>query len=215
MMVLIALAAGYLIGSVPFGYLAGRARGVDVRKSGSGNIGATNVLRVLGRKWGLLVFACDVLKGFISVRLAMWYGQSLLRSDLSAYSHWFPSTLAIAAGIGCILGHTFTFWLGFKGGKGVATSAGVLLGLMPLVTLCLVSVWALVFFTTRYVSLASLVVAILLPIAVLLRMLAGGGRDWPTFYFSIAIMLLVIVRHRANIQRLIAGTENRFERPSN
>ena len=201
---IIAAIAGYLLGSCPNGYLVSRARGVDIRQHGSGNIGATNVLRVLGKKWGYLVFALDCLKGFLAVRLAfalvamgsLWAGQREI--------------IGIVAGVACILGHTFPVWLRFRGGKGVATSAGVLLGLMPLAMISVLAVWIVLFQLTRYVSLASIGGAVALPIVVLLflrlRLLTGSS----LLPFSILIAAVVIWRHRSNIQRLMQGTESRF-----
>jgi len=194
--------AGYLLGSIPTGYLAARSRGIDIRRHGSGNIGATNVFRILGRKMGLLVFAGDVVKGVIAVRLAIW----------AAHSASLPSAqvAGMVAAICCVLGHSFPCWLRFKGGKGVATSAGVLIGLVPLETLVILTVWAIVFFTTRYVSLASILASITLPIAVIVHLTPRVAGTSPLFYFTLAMAILVVWRHRANIRRLISGEENRF-----
>jgi glycerol-3-phosphate acyltransferase PlsY len=193
--VIIAL-VGYLLGSIPFGYLVGRAKGVDIRQHGSGNIGATNVLRTLGRGPGVFVFVCDALKGLAAVQFA-----TLLTHHTSA---------EIIAAVCCILGHNFPCWLRFKGGKGIATSTGALIGMLPLATLIGAAVWAGVFFSTRFVSLASIVAAFSLPITVglLIKFMHHGDRT--LFYFSIVIALLAIWRHWANIQRLLRGTENRF-----
>lgn len=191
--------AGYLLGSIPFGLLVARFRGIDIREHGSGNIGATNVWRVLGRKWGLLVFALDALKGWLAVDLAM---------------RWLPAPgpegavlSGLAAALACVLGHSFPVWLRFRGGKGVATTAGILVSLMPLAAGVALVVWGAVFFLGRYVSLASIAAAVALPLGVALL---GGGRY--LLAFSVIVAALVIWRHRSNIQRLRAGTENRFER---
>jgi glycerol-3-phosphate acyltransferase PlsY len=197
---------GYLFGSFPAGYFAGRLAGVDVRTVGSGNIGATNVLRVLGKKWGYPVFAIDALKGFAAVRAAF----SLVRywDGAKPYGEY----LAILAAMMAVAGHTFPVWLGFKGGKGVATSAGALIGLMPLAVPLVFLVWVVVFETTRYVSLASIIAAISLPIV------AGLLAHWKfvdtaaLIYFSLLITLLVLWRHRSNFSRLLKGTEQRFTR---
>ena len=201
----VAILVGYLLGSIPFGFVVSKCRGIDIRQHGSGNIGATNVFRTLGRNWGVLVFALDVLKGVVAVQFAMKY--------LAAAS--FPSMgcqmaadqLGIMAGLGCFLGHCFPVWLGFKGGKGVAVGAGVLLGLMPMVTVIGLVIWGIVYKTSRYVSLASVIAAISLPVIVW----ALERRVGAIFWFTLAISLLAFWRHRGNIQRLLAGTESRFE----
>jgi glycerol-3-phosphate acyltransferase PlsY len=197
---------GYLFGSFPAGYLAGRIAGIDVRTVGSGNIGATNVLRVLGKPWGYAVFFVDAFKGFAAVRLAFFVVQQ--SPLLKPYAEYF----AILTGAMCIVGHNFPVWLGFKGGKGVATSAGTLFGLMPLVVPVILVIWVIVFETTRYVSVASMMAAISLPLVVglflRLRFLDGPA----LLYFSTAIALLVLWRHRSNFSRLLKGTEQRFTR---
>jgi glycerol-3-phosphate acyltransferase PlsY len=197
---------GYLFGSFPAGYLAGRLAGIDVRTVGSGNIGATNVLRVLGKRWGYAVFAVDAFKGFAAVRLALFFVQHLPLAK--PYAEYF----AILTGAMCILGHNFPVWLRFKGGKGVATSAGALFGLMPVVVVVIFLLWIIAFETTRYVSVASMVAAISLPLVVglflRLKFLDGAA----LLYFSAAIALLVLWRHRSNFSRLLKGTEQRFTR---
>ncbi len=191
--VIIAFLASYILGATPFGFLAGKLCKMDIRDHGSGNIGATNVWRVLGMRVGLPVFALDFLKGLIPVLVARKYCPC--------------DGLAIAAGMGAILGHNFTFWLGFKGGKGVATSAGVMFGLMPEVTAIALVTWMAVFHTTRYVAVASIVAALLLPVLALWK--PGYG---PIFWLALVVGSLSIWRHRGNIKRLRDGTENRFER---
>ena len=199
-------ALGYLFGSFPAGYIAGRMAGVDVRTLGSGNIGATNVLRVLGKRWGYTVFFIDAFKGFAAVRLAFFLVKGLPAAQ--PYAEYF----AILTAVMCIVGHTFPVWLGFKGGKGVATSAGALFGLMPLVVPFVVLIWVVAFETTRYVSVASIVAAISLPIVVGLS-LRWKFLEGPAFlYFSILIGLLVLWSHRSNFSRLLNGTEQRFTR---
>lgn len=205
--------AAYLIGSIPFGYLAGKLAGIDIREHGSKNIGATNVWRVLGKNWGLPTFLCDVAKGWVAVILGFW----LARQTPDAFRD--PAFAGIVAAVGCIVGHNFPVWLRFKGGKGVATSLGVIFGMMPLVSLIIFAIWGLVFKTTRYVSLASLLAAIALPLTVVVLMLFGPANGWASvhgwgyFYFAVAAALLVIRRHRENITRLRSGTENRFGTP--
>jgi glycerol-3-phosphate acyltransferase PlsY len=199
---------GYLLGSCPNGYLVANSRGLDIRQHGSGNIGATNVLRVLGKKWGYLVFFLDALKGFAAVRLAFLMGNNAVPALAR------PELIGIAAALACILGHTFPVWLRFRGGKGVATSAGVLLGLMPLAVFSVLAVWLLLFKTTRYVSVASIGAAAALPIFVAIYLhvaLLAGAILLP---FSILIAAVVVWRHRSNIQRLFQGTEQRFSQKS-
>jgi glycerol-3-phosphate acyltransferase PlsY len=202
---LLTATVGYLLGSFPSGLIISRARGLDIRKHGSGNIGATNVLRVLGKKWGYLVFGLDALKGFAAVRIAfamaVGAGPATTQREL----------VAIAGGLACILGHTFPIWLRFRGGKGVATSAGVLLGLMPLAVLSVFAVWVILFRFTRYVSIASIGAAVALPFFVLLYLrldLLTGAILLP---FSILIAGVVVWRHRSNMKRLFQGKEQRFD----
>ena len=201
---ILATAIGYLLGSCPSGLLVSRARGVDIRRHGSGNIGATNVLRVLGKRWGYLVFALDALKGSAAVWIA--FGLASAINPGGPYRE----VVGIAGGLACILGHTFPVWLRFRGGKGVATSAGVLLGLMPVAVVSVFAVWLVLFKSTRYVSLASIGAAFALPLFVILylriKMLTGPS----LLPFSILIAGVVIWRHRSNIQRLFRGNEQRF-----
>ncbi|MEY2489209.1 MAG: acyl phosphate:glycerol-3-phosphate acyltransferase [Verrucomicrobiota bacterium] len=197
---------GYLFGSFPAGYFAGRIAGVDVRSTGSGNIGATNVLRVLGKRWGYAVFFVDAFKGLAAVRIAFFLAEHLS----SARSH--AVYFAILAAVMCVVGHTFPVWLRFKGGKGVATSAGAVFGLMPLAAVIIFLVWVVVFEITRYVSVASLVAASALPVAVALllhwEIIEGVG----LLYFSTTLAILVVWSHRSNFSRLLKGTEQRFTR---
>jgi glycerol-3-phosphate acyltransferase PlsY len=196
--------AAYLLGSIPFGLLVSKSQGLDIREHGSRNIGATNVWRVMGRKWGLFTFACDVGKGLVAVLIGKWiagrWGSGVLAPDYAG----------IAAAMGCILGHNFPLWLGFKGGKGVATSLGVIFGMMPLAAVLVFAIWGVVFKVSRYVSLASLLAAVALPVVVIALLFTGWLHGWGNFYFAVAAALLVIRRHRTNIARLVAGTENRF-----
>jgi len=198
---------GYLLGSIPFGLLAAALCGIDIRKHGSGNIGATNVLRTLGKKWGIPVFALDLLKGAAAVQAAQ-------RLFIGIGAGWHPSAagLGIVAGIACILGHNFPIWLGFKGGKGVAASAGVLLGLAPLAVVAAMAAWLAVFYLSRYVSLASIVAALVVPAAVwAVSHLEGRPLD-AIFWTSLVVAALALWRHKSNIQRLMAGNEHRFEK---
>lgn len=194
----------YLLGSIPFGYLAGRLCGVDIRTKGSGNIGATNALRVLGKKWGYAVFLLDFLKAWLPVKLALGWGIALMVHPASA-----PGALA---GLCALLGHSFPVWLGFKGGKGIASSAGVIVGLfsLPVFLICL-GLWLLLFTATRYVSVASIVASAALPVAVF-TLYRLHRADWLGLTVSVVMAALAIWRHRSNIVRLRAGTEPRFER---
>lgn len=197
---------GYLFGSFPAGYLAGRIVGVDVRTQGSGNIGATNVLRVLGKGWGYVVFFLDAFKGFAAVRLTFFLTQRM--PSTQPYAEYF----AILSAVMCVVGHTYPIWLGFKGGKGVATSAGALFGLMPLAAIIGMFIWIVTFEISRFVSVASLIAACALPAVVGLlihwKMIEGRG----LLYFSFFIAVLVVWRHRSNFSRLLKGTEQRFVR---
>jgi glycerol-3-phosphate acyltransferase PlsY len=184
-----ALVFGYLLGSIPFGLLITRAAGLgDVRKIGSGNIGATNVLRTGNRGLAALTLLLDALKGTAAVLIAGWWGLDY----------------AIAAGLGAFLGHLFPVWLGFKGGKGVATYLGVLIGLAWQGALVFAAVWLAIAFATRYSSLAALVAAVVVPIALYLL---GYGQAAVLFTL---LSLIVITKHRANISRLMAGTESKI-----
>jgi glycerol-3-phosphate acyltransferase PlsY len=200
------LIVSYFLGSIPFGYLAGRLAGIDIRKSGSGNIGATNVVRVLGKAYGYPVFFLDFLKGLAAVKLSVLI---VARVQLEWSS---PEILGILAAIFSVTGHCFPVWLKFRGGKGIATSAGALFGLMPLATLVGLAVWVVVFWLTRYVSLASMAAAVALPlvIAILARLNQAYGKA--LFCSSLCIAAVVIWRHHSNLSRLIRGTEPRFTR---
>jgi len=198
----------YLIGSIPIGFLAAKARGVDIRKVGSGNIGATNVIRTLGKRIGMGVLLGDVLKGWLAVAVvaeAVYLVFSPPNVDMALQPNY--GTLRIIAGISAILGHNFTCWLGFKGGKGVATTGGVLIAWLPVTFLVIIAVWVALVFITRYVSLASVIAAAVLPIA---TWQLNGHKEM--IVISGVVGALVIFQHRSNIQRLLAGTENRFER---
>ena len=183
----------YLIGSIPFGLLVGKMNGVDIRTKGSGNIGATNVLRVVGKGWGIFTLFLDGLKGFIpAFFFPIWGG---LNPDSS-----------VLFGTAALLGHTFPVYLHFKGGKGVATGAGMLLGIAPTAMGLAVLFWAATMFLFRYVSLASIVAALTAAIAVWVQ---TPERLVVNLVVTI-LALLVIWLHRSNIQRLLNGTENRF-----
>ncbi|MFO0865454.1 MAG: glycerol-3-phosphate 1-O-acyltransferase PlsY [Gemmataceae bacterium] len=195
---------GYLLGAVPFGYLVARARGVDIFAHGSGNIGATNVGRVLGRKFGILVFALDFLKGVAPTAIAVSL-RGRLAEDSWAGHGWLEVGTAIAA----FLGHCFPIYLGFRGGKGVATGAGTVAVLFPEATAAAILAWFVVAQATRFVSLASIIAVVVL-IAVHL-MLAGFDPANPRTLYATAGGAFVILRHRTNVRRLWLGTENRFQ----
>jgi glycerol-3-phosphate acyltransferase PlsY len=196
---------GYLVGSVPFGYIAGRLAGVDIRKIGSSNVGATNVVRTLGKRFGYPVFLLDLLKGVAAVEMSI-----LVFNHSSAQIS--RELCAIVGGACCVVGHLFPIWLGFKGGKGVATSGGVIFGLMPLVALVMAFVWIVVFQTTRYVSLASIAAVIAMPVAAGAMLYFGKLHAPVLFYFSLCLAAVVVVRHRSNFSRLASGAEQRFQR---
>jgi glycerol-3-phosphate acyltransferase PlsY len=203
------IVVAYLLGSVPFAFLIARAYGKDLRTIGSGNIGATNLARALGRKWGYVCFALDVLKGFIPMVAVRAIAGTPERPTLLA--------LWLAVGVAAILGHVFSVFLGFKGGKGVATSFGVALGLWPFFTipaLIALAVWVATVLIWRYVSLASICGAASFAVALLIGVLIvpdwTASRLWPLLIAGMGIPVMVIVRHRENIKRLAAGTESKI-----
>jgi glycerol-3-phosphate acyltransferase PlsY len=192
---------GYLLGSAPTGYLVGRVRGVDILKEGSGNMGATNTFRVLGKKAGATVLIVDLLKG-----LCACVAIPLIGAALPGEAR--PEVFKVVAGITAILGHNYTCWLGFRGGKGIATSAGVLIALTPIALLILLAVWGLSFWISKYVSLASILAAVALPIATVSLDRSPLLVGVTTFMAAMAIY-----KHRTNIRRLLDGTEHRFGKP--
>ncbi len=200
------LVGSYLLGSIPFGYLAGRLVRIDIRQAGSGIFGATNVVRILGKRYGYPVFALDVLKGFGPVKIAMLMAPGRPPEWNS------PEIFGILAAMCSVLGHLYPPWLKFKGGKGVATSAGALLALTPVATLIGVAIWIIVFWLTRYVSLASITAAVVLPIVILVVGSQDQNKRKPLVYSSACVAAVVIWRHRSNLSRLIRGTEPRFTR---
>ncbi len=217
----------FLLGSIPFGLLIAKAKGIDIRQHGSGNIGATNVLRVVGKKYGITCLVLDALKGLIptiiGISLIRFVGMKnpMMISALDPFSAEFPMLTAqvmqVVTGLCAILGHNYSPWVGFKGGKGIATSAGVLIAMMPAAIVILLVVWLLVFLISRYVSLASIVTAGVLPLITLWGSwfhgkIQNGTWNKPLFVFTIIIAVLAIWKHRSNIQRLRQGTENRFQR---
>ncbi len=197
-MTILAALLAYIVGAVPFGYLVAKSRGVDIFAAGSGNIGATNVGRVLGRKYGLLVFALDFLKGAGPTLAARLYEGR-------------DGNVAVAVGFASIVGHMFPVFLRFRGGKGVATGFGVVAMLLPAATAVAAVTWATLVSTTRYMSLASIVAGFVLAglrIAMVPQPFGKGERTLTLF--AILVAVLVAVRHRANLTRLVAGRENRL-----
>jgi len=219
--VLIIVAVSYLLGSIPFGYLLVRVfRGVDVRNTGSGNIGATNVARTGSKRLAIATLLLDALKGYAAVMFAFWlaekqrFGTQLStglydRSTVPAISSHTVFLLAALAALVAILGHVFTVWLRFKGGKGVATAAGSFMALAPRAMLLVIVVFILIVALTRYVSLGSIVAAAAFPLCVWWLNPAERSSG-PILLVIAASSLLIIVRHQDNIRRLLAGTENRF-----
>jgi glycerol-3-phosphate acyltransferase PlsY len=207
----ITLIVAYLLGSVPTGFLVAKARGIDIRTVGSGNIGATNVFRYLGKPAGIFVLLVDALKGWVAayvlviVALQVFFPTPVTGVFARMGPETFQDSVRVTAGIGAILGHNFTCWLHFKGGKGIATSAGVLIALVWPSLLIILAVWIVIFVLTRYVSLASVCASAMLPFAA-----------WFTHETSAMIGVtaamgtLAIYKHRGNIKRLLNGTENRI-----
>jgi acyl phosphate:glycerol-3-phosphate acyltransferase len=212
---LIALVVGYFLGSLPFGYLVARSKGVNIFEVGSKNPGATNVRRVLGSGPGNLVFFLDALKGAVATGWPLlhftWRSSQTgpTSFNLSLSDAALPTQMAVAGLIGGLLGHSFSCFTKFRGGKGVATATGGLLVLLPIALLIGAAVWAITFYSTRYVSLASILAALAMPVAAFFlhaqKLLLG---------LTVLIAVLVVVRHRANIQRLMNGTESKFVKKS-
>ena len=195
------VAASYLLGSIPTAYLVARAHGVDIRTVGSGNVGATNVFRSVGKAWGLFAFAADALKGFVPARVF---------PAVCAAHFGFPGdmeTTGLVCAAMAIAGHNWPVWLGFRGGKGVATGAGALMGVAPLAGAVGMVTWLFVFLPSRYVSLASIAAAAGTGAAAWVFH-RGGGPVLPAVITILAAVL--ILRHRSNIKRLLQGTENRI-----
>jgi glycerol-3-phosphate acyltransferase PlsY len=200
-----ALLIGYLCGCFPTGYLVGKKHGIDIRKHGSGNTGATNTLRTLGWKAGIVTFFGECMKSVVAVLLVRWIFSG----------HDLISLLAMYAGMGVVLGHNYPVYMNFKGGKGIAATAGLILATNPIMFLIVAAVFASIVLTTRYVSLGSLVVMVVFMIEVVVYGQMGGFALAGTALYeiyAIALFLAVLgfVRHKANIKRLLSGTENKF-----
>jgi acyl phosphate:glycerol-3-phosphate acyltransferase len=211
--IVVAIAA-YLLGSIPTGFLVAKARGIDIQKTGSGNIGATNAMRVLGKPAGTFVLLVDAAKGFAACYLGafIYFLCNKLCSPPDSILLLSPKDIerfAIIAGIFAVLGHNYTCWLKFKGGKGIATTAGVYLALAPEAFGIALAVFILTILVTRYVSVGSIAAAVALPVAVWFT-----NDDMFLGVVTIALAALAIYKHKSNIQRLMAGTENRLGKKS-
>jgi len=186
------LLGAYLVGGIPFGFIIGKMRGVDVRTVGSRNIGATNVFRTVGRKWGLIAFACDVAKGLVPTLLA-------------------PDAIALWVGITCVVGHMLTPYMKFRGGKGVATAFGMLIGLIPGMVGVSFAIFCAVFACSHMISLGSCTASAFLAVAIWFPWLGVKGiADIPQCVLVTLIAVFIIFKHRANLKRIVSGTENRI-----
>ena len=183
---------GYLLGAISFAVIIARSKGVDIFKEGSGNPGATNVKRILGKKWGNAVFALDALKGFTATGLPLMI--------------YHDDRLAVIGLIAAILGHSFSVFLKFRGGKGVATTIGGLLAIMCPALLIGLVVWLIIFYTKKVVALASIFFAVSLPLSAYFIY----GTEDPRFYLGVVLALFIVGRHRSNIIRMFSGKENKF-----
>lgn len=196
----------YFAGSIPTGYLVGLARGLDIRKEGSGNIGATNVFRVLGKPLGILVLIVDAAKGYLGAAIGAWiYWRFFGVPDESGLFGGVSKVPLLMTGVASVLGHNFSCWLKFKGGKGIATTAGALIAWAPLAFAVVISVWIIMAWLTRYVSVASIVAALALPFAVW-----GFQKDVGMTLVASLISIMAIWKHKTNIQRLRRGEENKI-----
>ena len=217
----------FLLGSIPFGLLIAKSRGINIREHGSGNIGATNVLRIVGKKYGIACFVLDFLKGFIPALLAYnlyefsGADETMMIAFLREHAinlgdnQFKAQALKVFTGLCAILGHNYSPWVNFKGGKGIATSIGVLIAFMPFGAAILIVIFILTYKITRYISLASIIAAGSLPFLVLYGSwshgkLANGTWDKPLLIFATFIGLMAIWKHRSNIKNLIAGKEHKF-----
>ena len=202
-MFIIYLLAAYIIGSLPTAIIAGRLlKGIDIRKHGSGNAGATNVFRVLGWKPGIIVLLIDMFKGFVVV----FYLSSIVPGNAMDYS-----IVQVSGGLVSIFGHIFTIFAKFKGGKGVGTAAGVFLGLEPLPVLICLAVFIGIVWITRYVSLGSIIASIILPLTILLQSyILAKPATQANLIISLILMIIIIITHHSNIIRLMRGRENKL-----
>lgn len=219
---------GFLLGSIPFGLLIGKAKGIDIRQHGSGNIGATNVFRTLGKGSGIICLLLDFLKGFFPVVIASnlcRIGDTGIPVTLEFLNPWnfgltsgqllLSQVVPVLSAFAGIMGHNYSPWIGFKGGKGIATTGGAFTALMPFGVPVLILIWAIFTFTTKYVSVGSIAAGIALPLMAIFGSwkhgkLASGEWNKPLFVLALVSGILAIWKHRANIARLRAGTENKI-----
>ena len=199
-------AVGYLFGSIPWAFILGKINGIDIRKHGSGNVGATNVRRTLGKRWAIFCFFLDFMKGFFPIFIL----NQLVSLDVIDKTPFGVVLIAAAS----VAGHMWPLFLNFKGGKGISTIAGILLAVAPLSLVAGGLAWVVVFYSTRYVSLASIAGALILPLSAFLFSYFKIGYELPlpSLIMLTLLSLLAIIRHKSNIKRLINGTENRFEK---
>jgi len=206
--VIILLIISYLWGSVAWGYIIGKSKGIDIREHGSCNVGSTNITRTLGKKYGILCFILDFFKGFIPVICVMTFIPYIFNLSSNIIG-----VAVIIVVIGTIAGHIFPFYLKFKGGKGIASGAGALIAITPLAVICGLIVWVFTFKHSRYVSLASIFAAITVAALTIVFSSIGWYHVSESLqYFVVLLAVFAIVKHISNIKRLINGTENRFEK---
>lgn len=186
----------YVIGATPFGFIAGKLKGIDIREHGSGNIGATNVLRTLGKPVGITVLIFDIIKGLVPVLIARTVSDN--------------SIIHILTAVCAILGHNYTFWLKFKGGKGIATTAGAVISIIPVPLIAAIATWIIVVKLSRYVSVASIAAALVIPLTVIIQSVVSKKWNYPVLGLATFVCLLAVWKHRSNIQRLRKGEENRI-----
>lgn len=206
---LILIIIAYFVGSIPFAYIFAKIKGIDIRNIGSGNIGATNLSRALGKKWGYFCFILDTLKGLLPTLAASF--------ALPASPKTWQLFAALAVAMATVIGHIFPIFLKFKGGKGVATSFGSALGFWPYYSICAVAaliIWLIVVLLFRYISLASIIAALAFPIVLLIAIFIFPAWKfnelWPLLIIAVVLPLIVIIRHRSNIKRLFSGTESKI-----
>lgn len=203
---LVIFIVSYLIGAIPFGFLIGKFKGIDIREHGSNNVGATNVTRIIGKSWGISCFIFDFLKGFLPVIFVKAILPLIITLDLDE-----TDNAILVAATGTIIGHMYPIYLNFNGGKGVATGTGALLAITPLAIISGLLIWGIIFNYARYVSLASIISAITVPI--LSIVLSALGIYYIPIHLQIFIIIIAtiaIYKHKSNIQRLMKGTENKF-----
>jgi glycerol-3-phosphate acyltransferase PlsY len=210
MLIILFLLMAFLLGAVPFSFIIGkRVKGLDLRQQGSGNLGATNVFRTLGPRWGVACLLLDMAKGAAAVALMTALVKTWPPGEPTPF-HITPDLFRIVAGVVASLGHTFSPWVSFHGGKGVATTAGAFLVLEPYALLVALAAFAIAFFTSRIVSLGSIAAAVILPFAVLFFERHSHSTSKTIIWFTFLVCAFVIWKHRANLARLRAGTETRL-----